>query len=165
MCNTATITRASRACFAASALVTLSASLADATYGPRTKIGNNYQQTSSTMSEDGFNEVECNSVSVCYVLFQVAPAQKPLIVQHVSCVVQTSAGSLVSGSLRTRQGPQDFPFRHTRLVPIPAAISNTWLVNSPAMHLVLPGERPQIQFLLSPSAGWSIECTISGQLQ
>ena len=67
--NAANIARAGRACLAGVALVILSVSLAGAVYGTRTKIGNNYQQTSTTRSINGTSEATCNGVLSCYVLF------------------------------------------------------------------------------------------------
>ena len=78
MFKAATLARACCAGLAGLALVILSASLAEADYGPRDKIGANYQQTSSTLSPNGINEGVCNSTSTCYVLFQVAPQQRAL---------------------------------------------------------------------------------------
>ena len=162
--NVARACRAGLAGIAGFALVILPASLAEATYGPRTKIGTNYQQSSSTTSPNGLTEGSCDGLLICNVLFQVTPAQKALIVQHVSCRVQVSAGSLRYGRLGTRQG-QTFPLRHTLLVPVPTA-SGHLVVNSPVLHLVESGERPVVFFENSVTPGlWFAECTISGQLQ
>jgi hypothetical protein len=165
MCNTATITRTSRACLAASALVILSVSLAEAAYGPRTKIGNNYQQTSTTKSSDGSTEGSCNGGNTCYVLFQLPPAQKPLIVQTVSCRVLVNAGGLDYAWLRSRKASV-IPLRRTYLAPVKTTNGNHWIVSSPVMHLIESGERPVVFIANSAGATWSIvECTISGQLQ
>jgi hypothetical protein len=145
------------------ALVILSASVAEATYGPRTKIGNNYQQTSTTRSLNASTEGNCNGSGSCYVLFQVPPAQKPLIVQHVACNVQVTAGDLRFGRLQTRKG-STFPLRSTHFVPVNTT-GNVWVVNSPVMHLVESGERPLIVLSNSAAADWTAECTISGKLQ
>jgi hypothetical protein len=69
MLNAATVARVGRACLAGFALVILSASLAAATYGPRTTIGNNYQQTSNTESANGIDQGSCVNTTNCYVLF------------------------------------------------------------------------------------------------
>jgi len=161
MCNASTI---ARACLAGFALVILSASLAGATYGPRTKIGTNYQQTSNTRSNNGSFEGNCNGLPICAVLFQRTVGQKPLIVQHVSCVGQVSAGSLRSASLGTyKEGT--FPLRQTQLVPV-ATTGGWWVMNSPVKHLVESGERPFVFFNNSAGADWlSVQCTISGTLQ
>jgi len=160
MCNAATIRRA---CVAGFALVILSASLAGAEYGPRTKIGNNYQQTSTTLSTDGSTQANCNGGFACYALFSVPPGQKALVVQHVSCRVSVNAGSLLNGRLQTRKG-QTFPLRRTHLVPVPT--TGTWsVVNSPVRHLVESGERPLVSLFNSAIADWLAECTISGTLQ
>jgi hypothetical protein len=165
MFNAATIARAGRAglaCLAGFALVILSALVAEAVYGPRTTIGANYQQTSTTQSTDGINAGSCIGVPNCYLLLQVAPQQKSLIVQHVSCVVTVSAGEVFFGRLQTRKG-QTFPLRHTHLV---STTGLGWLVNSPVKHLVESGERPLILFANNSAASnWSIECSISGTLQ
>jgi hypothetical protein len=161
--NTANVARAGRACLAGFALVILSASLAEATYGPRTKIGANYQQTSSTTSPNGSTAGSCNT-NVCYVLFQVPPAQKSLIVQHVSCRVRlVSGGEIREVILRTRKG-QDFPRRSTFLVPVPTS-GDYRVVNSPVMHLVESGERPQLFIHNSQDTIWVVDCSISGKLQ
>jgi len=162
--NTTNVARACRAGLAGFALVILSASLAEATYGPRTKIGTNYQQTSTTTSENAINEGNCSGGNTCFVLFQVPPGQKSLIVQHVSCRLGVSPGTnLLYGWLQTRNG-QDFPLRRTSFVPVPTA-DIWWVVNSPVMHLVKAGERPVVLFVNSAGANWSAECTISGKLQ
>jgi hypothetical protein len=166
MFNAATIARAGRAglaCLVGSVLVILSALVAEAFYGPRTTIGANYQQTSNTMSTDGINEGVCVGVSVCYILLQVPPQQKALIVQHVSCIIIVTAGEISNGLLRTRKG-QTFPLRHTRLVPV-LTTGTTWVVNSPVKHLGESGERPVVSFPSSAAATWTIECSISGTLQ
>jgi hypothetical protein len=153
-----------RTCLAGLALVVLSASLANAIYGPRTTIGNNYQQTSSTTSPDGTNAGNCNGVATCYVLFQVTPAQKPLIVQHVSCRASISAGGLLYGYLRSRNG-QTVPLRRTHLLPVNTT-GTWWVVNSPVMHLLESGERPVVFFQNSATANWgNMDCNISGQLK
>ena len=165
MCNTANVARAGRACLAGFALVILSASLAEAIYGPRTKIGANYQQTSTTMSLHGFTEESCNGNAGCVVLFQRPLGQKPLIVQHVSCRVNINAGSLRSGVLQTWKGSTStFPRKRTYLVPVPTG-GNVWVVNSPVMHLVESGERPVVLLTNSAVIGWFVECSISGTLQ
>jgi hypothetical protein len=158
--------RASRAClagFAGFALVILPASLAEATYGPRTTIGTNYQQTSTTTSANGSNPASCNGFSNCFILFQPAPAQRALIVQHVSCRVSVDAGNMSFGLLWIRKGP-DLPLKRIPLLPVPTA-GATWIVNSPVMHLIESGERPLVFLAGTAAAAWSAECTISGQLQ
>ena len=50
------VARACRACLAALPLLILSASLAEALYGPRTTIGTHYQQMSTTTSTDGIDQ-------------------------------------------------------------------------------------------------------------
>jgi hypothetical protein len=161
MSNAATIVRI---CLAASALVFLSASLAEATYGPRTKIGNNYQQTSNTRSNNGSFEGSCTGLPICAVLFQRTAGQKPLIVQHVSCAGQVSAGSLTSAFLGTyKEGT--FPLRQTQLVPV-ATTGGWWVMNSAVKHLLESGELPFVFFNNSAGAAWlGVECTISGTLQ
>jgi hypothetical protein len=162
--NAARACRASRVCLAGFALVILSASLAEAIYGPRTTIGANYQQTSNTRSADGINAGNCSG-STCAVLFQPAPQQKALIVQHVSCHLIVSAGELQVGRLFTRKG-QTFPLRRTNLLPVPKP-PGRWVVSSPVMHLVGSGERPVVGFQNSLSGNnWSATvCSISGQLK
>ena len=160
MYNAATLARAG---LAGIALVILSASFAEAIYGPRTKIGNNYQQTSSTTSPNGSTEGSCNT-NICYVLFQVPPAQKSLIVQHVSCRVRlVSGGEIREIILRSRKG-QTFPLRSTFVVPVPTS-GDYRVVNSPVMHLVESGERPQLFFHNSQTTIWVLDCSISGRLQ
>jgi hypothetical protein len=163
--STRNTTNIARACLVGSALVILSASLAQAEYGPRTTIGANYQQTSTTTSINGIAEGSCNGNSVCFILFQVTPAQKPLIVQHVSCTALVSAGGLTSASLRTRMG-QTFPIKRTALLPVNLT-STISAVNSPVMHLFESGERAVV--ILGNNgviANWSfVECNISGQLK
>ena len=152
-----------RTCLAGFALVILSASLAGAVFGPRTKIGDNYQQTSTTTSTNGTTEGSCNNIGFCYVLFQVTPAQKPLIIQHVSCRVSVSAGGLTWGHLRSRKG-QSSPLKHTFLLPVNTT-GNFWAVNSPVMHLLETGERPVVLVSNSAGANWSLQCNISGVLK
>ena len=160
MCKAATI---ARACLAGFAIVILPASLAEAEYGPRTKIGPNYQQSSTTTSTHGITAGNCTGSLNCVVLFQVPPGQKPLIVQHVSCRVSVSAGGLNYGLLQTRKG-QAFPLRQTNLVPVPTT-GNWSIVNSPVMHLVGSGERPAVFISNNAFANWTAQCTISGRLQ
>jgi len=165
MC-TAIIARAGRACLAGFVLVILSASLANAQfgYGPRTTIGANYQQTSTSPSNDGFHLSSCSPGSLCYILFGQAPQQKPLIVRHVSCRVSINPGELREGYLTsTKEGA--FVNRRTYLSPV-FLTGPTWMVNNPAMHLIKPGERPVVLFVSSDAASaWGAECNISGTLQ
>jgi hypothetical protein len=163
--NVARVGRSCSVCLAGLALVDLPASLAEAAYGPRTKIGKNYQQSSNTRSTNGSTEGSCNGFGFCYILFGLPSGQKALIVQHVSCLVSVAAGSLLYGSLRTRKG-QTFPFRRTALMAVPTTTGTRWVVNSPVMHLVQSGERPFVFLQNSTNANWgSTICTISGKLQ
>jgi hypothetical protein len=158
MFKAATLARACRAGFA---LAILSASLAQADYGPRTTIGNSYQQTSTTPSANGINEGSCSGLSDCHILFQAAPQQKRLIVQHMACLVVVSAGDLHFGSILTRKGQT---LKRTYLLPVHTT-SGFWVVNTPVMHLFESGERPLVRFLNSTNANWGVECNISGRLQ
>jgi hypothetical protein len=159
---TARAGRAGLACLAAFALVILSVLVAEAVYGPRTTIGANYQQWSTTTSLDGTNLGGCANTTSCYILFGVPPQQKALIVRHVSCGVGVSAGGLLSGGLLTRKG-QAFPGRVTVLVPV--HMTGVYrVVNSPVMHLVESGERPVVFLSNSTSSSWAVECSISGTL-
>ena len=152
--NTTKVARAGRACLAGFALVILSASLAEATFGPRPTIGNNYQQWSNTLTS------ACSSSISCTVRFQPAPQLKALIVQHVSCHAIANTGEIQVVRLATLNGPQT----RTTLVPVP--VGSRWAVNSPVMHLVESGERPTITFQNDTSTNWSlVECSISGQLK
>ena len=162
---TANAARFRRAHLAGFALVILSASLAEAEYGPRTKIGANYQQSSTTRSTNGIDPDpgSCSGVINCYVLFQVPPAQKALVVQHMSCRGHVTAGGLYTGYLRTRKGGT-VPLRRTPILPVNTA-AGWWVVISPVMHLVESGERPLVYLANSASANWVVECTISGKLQ
>jgi len=163
MSNAASVALTGRSCLAGFVFILVSASLAEAVYGPRTSIGTSYQQTSTTQSLDGINEGNCIASSTCSVLFQRAPQQKGLIVQHVSCSVSVSAGGLRNGFLQTRKG-QVFPFRFTQLTPVPTT-GTWWTVNSPVMHLVESKEYPRVGFSSSANADWYIVCSISGQLK
>jgi len=162
------IGRACRAGLAGFGLVILSASLADAGYGPRTIVGEHYQQTSTTTSSNGINEGSCTSRHDCYILFQPAPQQKALTVQHVSCYVYVSGGVLRYGFLGAQQGGAHL-LRRKHLVPVRTngtTYSTDSIVNGPVTHLVKPGERPYV-YLRNSVAGstWLVECDISGQLQ
>ena len=95
-------------------------------------------------------------------MFQPAPGQKALIVQHVSCRVTVDAGAMSFGLLWIRKG-QDLPLKRTPLLPVPSA-GATWIVNSPVMHQVASGERPLVFFAGTAAAAWNGECTISGRL-
>jgi hypothetical protein len=128
--------------------------LAEADYGPRTRIGAKYQQWSNTLTSN------CSGSISCTVLFQRAPQLKALIVQHVSCHAIASTGGLQVVRLATLNGPQT----RTTLVPVP--VGSRWAANSPVMHLVESGKRPVISFQNSTSTNWSlVECSISGQLK
>jgi hypothetical protein len=166
MSNATTIVRLGHACLAGFVLVILSASLANAQfgYGPKTTIGSNYQQTSTSPSNNGFNLSSCSPASLCYILFQQAPQQKPLIVRHVSCRVSINPGELREGYLTsTKEGA--FVNRRTYLSPVFLS-GPTWMVNNPAMHLIKPGERPVVLFVSSDAASaWGAECNVSGTLQ
>jgi hypothetical protein len=155
--------RACRACLAGLALAILSASLANAEYGPRTTIGANYQQWSSTQSQNGIDAVPCNNHHTCYVMFQPLPQQKELVVQHVSCVVWIGAGELTFGYLAARNG-ETFASRRTYLLPGHTS-GGYWVVNNPAMHLLKSGERAFVRLESSQVISWFFECNISGQLQ
>ena len=152
-----------RTCLAGFALVVLSASLAQAQYGPRTKIGKNYQQWSETTSTNGINPSFCNGNTTCYVLFQRTPQGQQLIVQHVACRATVTTGGLTLVRLGTRKGPT-FQNRNTPLVPV-YTTGNYWAVNSPVMHLLKSGERPYVFFFNSTAATWGLDCSISGRLQ
>jgi hypothetical protein len=143
-------------------LMILVPSLANAEYGPKTVFGTNYQQTSTTKSTDGINEGNCNSLAHCYILFQRPPEQKNLIVQHVSCQVNVTAGGIESGLLIARKG-QTFPLKRTLLAPI-RTTGTFWAANSPVMHLVGSNEAPVVVFYGSAFATWLPTCNISGQL-
>jgi hypothetical protein len=145
-------------------LAILSASLAEATYGPKTVVGEHYQQTSGSMSANGINEGSCGSSNHCYVLFQPVPQQKALIVQHVSCYAYASAGVLRYGYLGgQKQGT--FLLRRKHLVPVHTSGSE-WVVNSPVTYLVKPGDRPHVHLRNTTNSPlWLVECDISGQLQ
>jgi hypothetical protein len=165
MFNAAILARAGRAGLAGLAaltLIILSALVAEAVYGPRTTIGANYQQWSTTTSLDGTSAGGCANTSSCYILFGVPPQQKALIVRHVSCGVGVSAGGLSSGALFTRKG-QTFPGRVTVLVPVHMTGAYR-VVNSPVMHLVEAGERPVVFLSNNTSSSWGVECSISGTL-
>ena len=161
MFNAAIIARAGRAYLAGFVLMTLSVSLAQAEYGPRTTVGNNYQQSSSTLSPNGLNQGNCNGFN-CYVLFQRAPQEQSLIIQHVSCAIIVE-GTVALVAVGNREG-QTLLSTISYIVPVHQA-GDVWLVNSPVMHLVRSGERPVIALQSSPGGSWSIICTISGKLQ
>jgi len=165
MFKAATLARACRAGLAGFVLVTLSVSFAQAEYGPRTTIGNNYQQTSDTVSENGVNQsTHCTNTQFCFVLFQTAPQQKPLIVQHVSCHLSVSPGVVRTARLVTRSG-QDFVGRLSYLVPVHTE-GAFWVINNPVMHLLKSGERAVIRLSSSVATDWGAnDCNISGKLQ
>lgn len=166
MWNAITVARAGRACLAGAVLAIVSSSLAEAEYGPRTAIGANYQQSSSTMSTNGITESgDYSGRFSCYILFQRAPHRKGLIVQHASCVLSLTEAGLHAGFLLTRKG-QTFPLKSTPLLPVnPTGIS--WVVNNSVMHLLKVGERPIVRFVSTGTVAphWSVECNISGQLE
>jgi hypothetical protein len=167
MGNAAHVARARRICLAGVALVILSASLAEAEYGPRTVFGANYQQTSNTLSLNGANEASCNGAGSCMVLFQRAPGQRRLIVQHVSCDVTTDANLEIRRVALWSRG-QTLPRRYVYLTPIKTGSISTktfWNVNSPVMHLIESGERPLVFFDTGFGSDWVAECTIAGKLQ
>jgi hypothetical protein len=120
MRNTANLARGCRACVASLAgfaLVILSASFAAALYGPRTTIGTNYQQWSNTTSKNGVDQGFCGSTQVCLVLFQRAPQQKALIIEHVSCLVHVNSGELLEANIETRKGQTIVPTDSPRACP------------------------------------------------
>jgi hypothetical protein len=162
--NAMTVARAYRAGAAGLALVILSTSLAAAGYGPRTKLGDNYQQWSDVTSTNALAPGPCNNTTNCYVLFQAIPQNRPLIVEHVGCRVIKSNGSLRSAHLRTRKG-QTFPFRWTPLKPRTATAAARVAINSPVKHLLKSGERPFFWFVGTVATQWAIDCSISGTLQ
>jgi hypothetical protein len=157
------VARACRAGLAGFSLVIVSASFVAADFGPRTAIGANYQQWSSTTSENGLTQGTCSGSLGCFVLFQPVPQQKSLIVQHLSCRASVNAGGLRFGSLLTRKGII-FVDRRTLLVPV-GTTGNDSVVNTPVMHLFKSGERPQVFLSNTQIADWFAECSISGKLQ
>jgi hypothetical protein len=161
--NAVTVARAYRAGLAGLAVVILSASLAAAGYGPRTKLGDNYQQWSDVTSPDALTPGPCNNTTNCYLMFQAIPRNRPLIVEHVGCRVDKSFGSLRSAHLRTRKG-QTFPSKWTALVPVPMQVTEA-AIDSPVKHLLKSGERPFVWFVGTLAADWAIDCSISGTLQ
>ena len=165
MSNRAAVASAGLVCLAGFVLVILSASLAEAEYGPRTAIGANYQQTSTTESENGIDQASCIGTTRCFVLFQQVPKEWPLIIQHVSCLVYVSSasgGDVPYGTIETRRR-KTFLLRQTFLVPLRRS-DFLWVVNSPAMHLLKAGERAVVSFFSSANAGFNPVCTISGRL-
>jgi hypothetical protein len=153
-----------RTCLAGLALAILSASLAGAAFGPRTTIGKSYQQTSNTTSLNGINPGSCGSNQSCYVLFQLAPSQQPLIVQHIACALSPAFGGLLHGTLMTRTG-QTLVLTQTPLLPVRTS-NNSQIINSPVMHLLKPGERAVIRFVNSVTTTWGLpHCSLSGRLQ
>ena len=160
--NAITIARACRAGLAALTLVILSASLASAEFGPRITIGNNYQQWSNTQSNTPFSS-DCDFQTFCLVMFEPIPQQRPLIVQHVACRVNVSAGSLHFARLGNLKGSA-YVDNYAYLVPV-STTGTWWAVNSPVTHLIKSGERPFLWFSNSLNTGWVIDCSISGTLQ
>ncbi len=143
-------------------LMIMSASLAEANYGPRTIIGENYQQTSFTSSIDSITEAQCHNTNGCTILFRPAPEQKRLIVQHVSCAVEVSSGTVRFATLRTRKG-QSFPLRETYLTPVNTT-DRVWNISSAVTHLIESREIPLVALASSAGAAWFLKCNISGQL-
>ena len=160
--NVALVGRSCRVCLAGFALVVLPASLAEAEYGPRTKIAKNYQQWSNTMGFNATTPSSCNNFFFCNLLFQRIPQERPLIVQRVACAANVTAGGLERVLLGTREGGTVVG-RYTPLVPV--ATTGWWAVNSPVMHLIKSGQRPYVVFVNSTVAIWTVECSISGKLQ
>jgi hypothetical protein len=163
MWNAIDVARACRACLAGLPLVIVSASLAEASYGPRTTIGTHYQQMSTTTSTNGIDQGSCTNVNTCIVLFQRVPQHKRLIVQHVSCRLAVGPGELHFGELGTRKG-QTWPLRSTVLLPVPTGDTYYWVVSSPIMQLVKSDEKPFIRFEASQASNWNAWCNISGKL-
>ncbi len=162
MSNAVTITRAGPATLTGLVLVALSASLANATYQPRRIFGNNYQQQSNTISANPSSaKFPCTGITDCYLWFQIVSNEKALIVQHVSCLAY-AVGSPKFGEIISRNGNGTYTF--TYLTPVNTN-GSTWVVSSPVKHLVLPKERPLIFLRSTDYTNWSIDCTISGQLE
>jgi hypothetical protein len=91
------------------------------------------------------------------------PQQLPLIVQHVSCIVTVTAGTVRFARLATRKG-DTAPYTMTQLLPA-SNDGAAWVISSPVVHLLKSGERPHLIFSNSENANWQIECNVSGQLQ
>jgi hypothetical protein len=165
--NAANVTRVCRTCFASLAgigFAIMSASLAEAVYGPQAVIGASYQQSSTTTSINGINAGSCDGASICYVLFQPVPEQKALVIQHVSCNADVNTGDLQAARLETRKG-QASPLRFTILMPV-RTVNNLWLVSSPVTHLVETNERPRVLVINNTNADWGlVACNVSGKLQ
>ena len=138
-----------------------SAAQAQSQYGPRTVLGNFYQQTSNTQSIDGVHVAPCTSTAVCNVLFQAVPSSKAMVIQHVSCLVNPVGGQVTGAYLRTHSG-QTVPYRVTDFLPDNAGNS---YVNIAVLHLVLANERPFITLNRSGTGDFGLtECSISGQI-
>jgi hypothetical protein len=164
MRNKTTIAPVGCAALTACGLIILATSLAGAEYGPRTTIGKSYQQYSNTTSTNGINPGTCGGSSFCYVMFQVAPQQQTLTIQHVACLVGVTPGGLNHVRLGTRKG-QTFLQRYTPLVPVHTT-GTWWAVNGPVMHLIKSGERPYVIIGNSQNAtNWLPSCSISGTLR
>jgi hypothetical protein len=145
-------------------LVILAVSPATATFGPRVIIGGTYQQTSNTTSPTGLSSGPCINAPICGFLFQTVPQQQQLVIEHVACKVQASAGTLHEARLITRKGTDNFPFRRTPMMPTPAAAAGIFFIVGNVAHPLDAGERPIVVVENTTNADHSGECSISGRI-
>ena len=148
------------AAFFVSALPALSSN-----YGPRTLIGDVYQQTSTTESPDGINLASCDNVSHCYIVFQPVLGQRQIIIEHASCWVFSSDATAKLGQVELKsRRDTEIQFRNTFLIPYDAN-GFSWLVSGTVLHPLDTTDRP-LMFFQFDKVGLNIsaECTISGHV-
>jgi hypothetical protein len=160
-----TAVRRAGICIVTFAFVVSSVSVTAALYGPRVTVGEYYQQTSSTTSRDGINEAPCdnnNPGGSCDFMFQVAPDQKSIIVEHVSCSVFSSP-DVRSAILHSRKSNSTLPFRYSVLTPVRTSVIGT-VVSGTVLHPLAAGERALVQVDFGSTTNVSGFCTISGRV-
>jgi hypothetical protein len=134
---------------------------ASGAYGPRITVGNVYQQTSSLTSLDGAHAANCSNTDTCYVLFQQAPGQKKLIVEHVACDATVNPTvSVVRALLMSKT-----VVHSAALLPVQMMTSTITEISQSVLFPLVANERAVVYLGYSGVASVvSPSCTVSGHL-
>jgi len=149
----------------ATALVAAAPAVANE-FGPRVAVGGVYHQTSDVTSTDGAhqNGGHCTNVHGCFVLFQRAPNNQEVIIEHVSCRLAASAPNLTGVFLLSRLNG-NFVFEQSTLIPVKVtASSSLWNVSGNVLHPLHADEIPLVQIDGDTSGNIAGVCSISGHV-
>jgi hypothetical protein len=133
--------------------------------------GTNYQETSTRKSTSVPAAATCESVTTCFVIFNIIPAGKQLLVTDVQCsvrIVGLNADRLHQVRVITFAATGGATDRSSFLSPVRTATlaSNNiaYTVNGTTRHPYKSGERPVIQFSTDDVGLIAPACTIMGKV-